>query len=144
MVTTLEQELYNMERYTQKKWKNAILRGIRGPTIKNPENIFHWRCGYTASQPANTGIFVYTFLNNAAKLHGELHISSISSTFGITTSKVENYKLYLTVLSLDYFQQHVVKKFFQKWRKLQKKKKINDASCIVYGDIVMPKSSFYR
>ncbi len=55
-------------------------------------------------------------------------------------SKVENYKLYFTVSSPDYFQQHVIK-LFQKWGKLPIENLV--ALYIVYGDDVMPKS-FYE
>ncbi len=58
---------------------------------------------------------VYTFLDNAVMFCGEPCILSVSSTVCITTPKVENYKLYFTMSSLNHFQQHnIVTKFFQK------------------------------
>ncbi len=86
-------------------------------------------------------IFVYFFLYNAVEFCGESCILSVSSTLGITTSKVESYKLYFTMSSLDNFQQHIVIKFFQKWGKLQKE--TIDALCVVYGDTIVIKSSLH-
>ncbi len=50
-------------------------------------------------------IYVYTFRYNAMMLSSEPCILSASNTSSITTSKVENYKLYFTTSSLDHFQQ---------------------------------------
>ncbi len=44
--------------------------------------------------------------------------------------------------SLDYFQQSIVIKFFQKWKKSWKQ--TLDALCVVYGDNGMIKSLFYE
>ncbi len=78
--------------------------------------------GHVATLRAShhTEIFVYTFLNNAVKFRGEPCTLSVSSKLCITMPKVENYKLYFRILSTDYFQQHVVTKFFQKWGKWRK------------------------
>ncbi len=43
---------------------------------------------------------------------------------------------------MNYFQQRVVIKFFQKWEKSWKE--TLDAFGVVYGDDVMPKSYFYN
>ncbi len=114
------------------------LKSIPGLTIKY-QKIFFTGDVATPRAGEHTEIFVYTFLNNVVKFHSEPCILSVSNTSCITTFEDKTCKLYFTMSSLDYFQQHIVIKFFQKLGK-----ETLDALCIVYGDDVKPKSSFYK